>query len=103
MDWWEQKRNWLPLLTDYSSFTWQLPRTTAPALLACAEYSSSGISSATNLCERTKPSSSGGGPFFFSGGFGRKNKQTNSYFISFFMLICQNVGNLKGFLLVCKY
>ena len=25
---------------------------------------------------------------------------TNSYFIFFFMFICQNVGNLKGFLLV---
>ena len=28
---------------------------------------------------------------------------TNSYFIFFFMFICQNVGNLKGFLLVCLY
>ena len=28
---------------------------------------------------------------------------TNSYFIFFFMFICQNVGNLKGFLLVYLY
>ena len=37
--------------------------------------------------------------FFFSGGFGKKII-TNLYFIFFFMFICQNVGNLKGFLLV---
>ena len=37
--------------------------------------------------------------FFFSGGFGEKII-TNSYFIFFLMFICQNVGNLKGFLLV---
>ena len=28
---------------------------------------------------------------------------TNSYFIVFLMFICQNVGNFKGFLLVCLY
>ena len=38
--------------------------------------------------------------FFFFGGFGKKII-TNSYFIFFFMFICQNVGNSKGFLLVC--
>ena len=43
----------------------------------------------------------GGGwcTFFFSGGFGKKII-TNSYIIFFLMFICQNVGNLKGFLMV---
>ena len=30
-------------------------------------------------------------------------RETNLYFIFFFMFICQNVGNFKGFLLVCLY
>ena len=41
----------------------------------------------------------GGARFFFPSGFGKKII-TNSYFIFFLMFICQNVGNLKGFLLV---
>ena len=35
--------------------------------------------------------------------FWREKIITNSYFIFFFMFICQNVGNFKGFLLVCLY
>ena len=42
----------------------------------------------------------GGGPFFFFRWFWKKKIITNSYFTFFFMFICQNVGNLKGFLLV---
>ena len=45
----------------------------------------------------------GGGVHFFFGGFGRKKIITNSYFIFFFMFICQTVGNLKGLLLVCLH
>ena len=41
----------------------------------------------------------GAGVHFFSVVL-EKKYITNSYFISFFMFICQNVGNLKGFLLV---
>ena len=40
---------------------------------------------------------------FFSGNFGRKKIINNSYFIFVFLFICQNVGNLKGFLLVCEH
>ena len=36
---------------------------------------------------------------FFFRWFWKKKIITNSYFILFFMFICQNVGNLKGFLL----
>ena len=45
----------------------------------------------------------GGLDHFFFCGFGGKKIITNSYFIFFFMFICQNVGNFKGFLLVCLY
>ena len=41
----------------------------------------------------------GGWSIFFFRWFCRKKIITNSYFIFFFMFICQNVGNLKGFLL----
>ena len=37
---------------------------------------------------------------FFFRWFWKKKIITNSYFTFFFMFICQNVGNLKGFLLV---
>ena len=42
----------------------------------------------------------GGGARFFFRWFWLKKIITNSYFIFFLMFICQNVGNLKGFLLV---
>ena len=41
----------------------------------------------------------GGWSIFFFRWFCRKKIITNSYFIFFLMFICQNVGNLKGFLL----
>ena len=42
----------------------------------------------------------GGWSFFFFPVVLEKKIITNSYFTFFFMFICQNVGNLKGFLLV---
>ena len=47
---------------------------------------------------RSGPPPLRGGLFFWH--VWRKKIITNSYFIPFFMFICQNVGNLKGFLLV---
>ena len=42
----------------------------------------------------------GSGPFFLCLWFWII---TNSYFIFFYMFICQNVGNFKGFLLICQH